>query len=228
MSAWLIGPVRKRRQGFSLLELIVVVAILGLTAVIGVTNISAAVRRQRLGTAAEEVKNLAGRALTEMQNRNSPTFLVFGRYVTDIGTDVAVILDTDEDGDLDEAIDPNGDGLFDDTAAALLLWRTRIPPDVFLSRDSTNASVVWAGAGEQPQLRAPDVDPTAPDLLFTRALACDFRGRALVPGAAPEMIRGAARIQLTHRDMVAGSLTPSVVYTVTIAPLFKATVTRVP
>ena len=42
------------------------------------------------------------------------------------------------------------------------------------------------------------------------------------------MITGPATVQLSHRDMIDGSLQPLVTYTVSIAPLFKVTVTRVP
>ena len=42
------------------------------------------------------------------------------------------------------------------------------------------------------------------------------------------MIPGPATIQFTHREMFEGTLTPFVTYTVSVGPLFKASITRVP
>jgi hypothetical protein len=60
------------------------------------------------------------------------------------------------------------------------------------------------------------------------ALQCDFLGRAVIPGAIPAMITGPATIQLSHREMIAGSLQPLVTYTVSIGPLFKTSIARIP
>lgn len=209
------APGRSRRRGVTLIELIVVLAILGLALTFGLSGLNSAFKRQRLNTAAEDLKTLAGRALTEMQNRNVPTFLVFGNYIADVGTDVAVVIDTNGNGAWD--VDKNSDGLFDDPDNDdEVLWRTRVPVDVALS------STALATQTFNTQWARPSSGSVS------AALMCDFMGRAMIPGATPAMITGPATVQLSHREMITGSLTPQVTYTVSVGPLFKASIARVP
>lgn len=244
MTASRLAQVRRRRRGFSIIEILVVLFILGIAFTFGLSGLNTALKRQRLNSAAEEVKSLAGRALTESQSRNLPTFLVFGKYVDGVGTDVAVVADTNGNGVLDEAYDPNGDGLLDDASPNVVLRRTRVPPEVFLVAPVDASPVQWAAAGAQVQWRvSPPPGSTTPT--FSTAILCDARGRAMVPGTPdtvdnsttppttisgipPSMIPGPATIRLTHRDMVSGKLTPLVTYTVSIGPLYKAAIARVP
>ena len=58
-------------------------------------------------------------------------------------------------------------------------------------------------------------------------LLCDFLGRAVIPTTGA-MITGPATVQLSHREMISGSLTPLVTYTVSIGPLFQTVLARVP
>lgn len=210
--------VRNRRgdRGFSLVELLVVVAILGLALVVGLGGVGSALKRQKLGSAAEELRHLGGRALVEMQGRNVATFLVFGRYVDGAGTDVGVVVDGNGDGDGFD-VDRDGDGLFDDAGNEdRVLWRFRVPAEVALSTtapDAQSFNSQWARPSSGP---------------VSAALMCDFMGRAMIPGATPRMISGPATVQITHREMISGGLTPVVTYTVSVGALFGTTIGRVP
>ena len=214
------APPGKRRRGFSLIELLVVVVIIGLTLTLGLSGIVSALKRQRLGTAASEVNNLVTKVYSTMQDENQQTFLVFGKYVAGTGTDVAVVVDRVENGVCDEAIDPNNDGLFDDAPTNLVPWRYRIPADVALSNAAANGQTFNA------PWRRPTSGPVSAVLL------CDFMGRAMTPpeavGGARAVVNTPATVTLTHAEMISGKLTPAITYTVSIAPLFRSTLRRVP
>ncbi len=219
-------PARTRRirraRGFSLLEILVVIAILGIALMLGLAGVSSTLKRQRLASAADDLRTIAQRALTEMQNRNVATYLVFGKYVTDVGTDVAVALDTNNNGRIE--IDKNGDGLFDDANNDdTVLWRVRLQPEIALSTTAVNAqsfNAQWAKPASGSN---------------SAVLLCDFLGRTMRPDvsgapplAAPTQVTAVATVQMTHRDMISGALTPLTVYTLSINPLWAATVQRTP
>ncbi len=216
-SRW--APTRKRRKGFTLVELLVVIAIIGLTVTLGLSGILSALRRQRLSSAANEVGTLAGKAFTTMQDENQQTFLVFSKYVAGSGTDVAVVVDENENGVCDEAIS-NAAGLFSDAPRTRVPWRVRLPEDIALSNTALSGQVFNA------QWRRPTSGAVSAVLL------CDFMGRAIIPpeavGGARAVATGPATVQLCQRDMISGELEPLVTYTVSVAPLFKVTVRRVP
>ena len=214
------APPGKRRRGFSLIELLVVVVILGLTLTLGLSGIVSALKRQRLGTAASEVSNLVTKVYSTMQDENEQTFLVFGKYIAGTGTDVIVVVDRNGNGACDEAIDPNNDGLFDDAPVNLGPWRYRIPADVALSNAAANGQT----------FNAPWRRPTSGSV--SAVLLCDFMGRAMTPpeaaGGARAVVNTPATVTLTHAEMISGKLTPAVTYTVSIAPLFRSTLRRIP
>lgn len=217
---------RMGRRGFSIVELLIAIAVLGIMFAIGITTVGATIRRQRLNSAAEELKTLAGRALTTMQQENQMTFLVIGRYVAGVGTDAAVVIDANGNNVCDEAIDPNNDGLLrDDAPRNLVPWRMRIPADVALSNVALNGQVFntqWARPASGT---------------ISAVIQCDFMGRTLIPAttaptppatAISALATGPATVQLSHEDMISGALTPLVTYTVSVTPLFKASIRRVP
>jgi type II secretory pathway pseudopilin PulG len=195
-------------------------AILGITLTLGLSGIVSGLKRQRLATASSEVNTLVTKVYSTMQAENEQTFLVFGKYVANRGTDVAVVVDRTVNGVCDEAIDPNNDGLFDDAPTNLVPWRYRIPADIALSNAAANGQT----------FNAPWRRPATGSI--SAVILCDFMGRAMTPpeavGGTRAVVNTPATVTLTHADMISGKLTPQVTYTVSIAPLFRSTLRRVP
>ena len=76
------SPRSRRRRGFSLVEVMVVVLILGLIAVMGGGEIARAWKRQKLQSASGDVRVLFQRAYSEVFRRGTAVFIQVGPLVT--------------------------------------------------------------------------------------------------------------------------------------------------
>lgn len=123
----------KGERGFSLIEVLVVVAIMGMVAVILTVATSKALKRQRLETAAQEFKGFVDRAyiLTAQQGRG--VFTEIGPVQANGSRIVRLVEDTNENGAM-ETTDRE-------------LERMTLTSDIVLSNSATAATAWPAGAG---------------------------------------------------------------------------------
>jgi prepilin-type N-terminal cleavage/methylation domain-containing protein len=196
---------RRSALGFTLVELLVVVAVIGIALLVGIQGLTSTVKRQNLASASNDLTAFAQRVQIEMQRRNTVSFLLVHPWTAQ-GTLVELILDT------------NANGLPDDAVLASYTLR----PELALS--STSAT----GQTFNAQWTSPADG--------THYLECDFQGRAMITtlSAPPVTATGAqqisapATVPLSHSDMISGSLTPQVVYTLSINPVWKPSLARTP
>lgn len=235
-------------RGFSLAELLVVLLILGIISVIGGREISQAWKRQKLQSAAADIKVLVQRALPEMQRLNMQTFVQVGPLVTAGASrylPIYLIGDANGNGGIDPFANPvtlaKPDLLiaeYDIIVKGLTGVRGVSGVDQEFSASgydvSTIQSNLWlppAGCGLG---RAPFCDND--DWTVARAVMCDFQGRAIamVAGAAPPpdpvssgvQLAAPATLVLTHVDMVSGSVMPRTRYVLSINPVWSVRIQK--
>jgi prepilin-type N-terminal cleavage/methylation domain-containing protein len=220
------------RRGFSLMEMLAVVAILGIIAVVGGSEISRAWKRQKLQSASTDIRVLFQRALPEMQRRGMPVFVQVGPLVT-AGTakylPIYLIGDADQDGAVGAFCrnPPAGalgcpDLLIDQynivvTGASGTMGVSGVDQEFSLSMADTTQveSTFWSGSDTATKWTSWSVP-----LL----LRCDFQGRAV--DATGRQIAAPATLNLTHVDIVHGSLMPPTRYVIAINPVWSVRVTK--
>lgn len=188
------------QRGFTLVEAMVVVLIIGFLAALAVVQVNKAWQRSRLEGAAGTVQSFLQSAYTYMVNNRAPVF---------------VRLVMSSAGPTMLAITQNSDG------SGTVFATYKVPNFVSLSTtDPTtgalDAATVWPCGACPPATCT--IGPGTPGVL-----ECDTMGRAMnISCSPPEMVSGVQSLVLTHVNMVRGSLQPRIVYTIQIPPVWKA------
>lgn len=196
-------PTRPSRaaRGFSLIEVIVVVAIMGVIAMIGIGQLSKALARQLVASGASDSRTAMQRVRTEGQNRNVMSFLRIAPPNANGTTPLQVIIDSNNNSQLDVGTDRV---ILDYPVAADLVVASPAP-----------AGVTGATTWDQWIARATN----------DHYVGCDFLGRTVNPTTGVQVVRP-ARIELTHAGMVSGKITPQVTYTLSVNPVWNVAVSQ--
>jgi prepilin-type N-terminal cleavage/methylation domain-containing protein len=234
------APRPRRPRGFSLVELLAVVAILGIIAVVGGSEISRAWRRQKLQSASTDIKVLFQRAFPEMQRRGMPVFVQVGPLDTTTAPPakyLPIYLIGDQSGD--EVLD------------CFQKVPTVACPDLLIDQynlvvtGSTGTSGI-SGVDQEFSLSVTNTSEIQSTLWSDnstawtnlRVIMCDLQGRAMAVGPKPSapkagqpastgrQIAGPATLALTHVDIVRGSLLPPTQYVIGINPVWSVRVVK--
>ncbi len=218
------APRRTSRRGFSLVEGLVVLAILSIIFVLGGREITRAWKRQKLQSAAVDLKTLMQRALPEMQRRNMQTFIQIGPLVNNVVTYLPIYLigDANQNGAIDAFANPptvaNPDLLIDEY-------------DIIVTGKTGVRGVT--GVGQEFCLSTADITKIDSTLWSDnstnwsnpRALRCDFQGRA-IDVATGRQIAGPAEFTFTHVDVVNGSFRPPTRYLISVNPVWSVRIRK--
>jgi prepilin-type N-terminal cleavage/methylation domain-containing protein len=234
------GPsARAGGRGFSLVELLAVIAILAIISIIGGQSILKAWQRQKLSSAATDVKVLFQRALPEMQRRGVTTFVQVGPLVTNASVrylPIYLIGDANGDGQVTAGFAnpaPAGGDLLIDEYDVIVVGQTGVKGTTGASEDfclSVNditqvMSSRWLTSSVA--CGSPLVPPFCDSLDWTvgRALQCDFQGRAIDTSTGLQLA-GPAELVLTHVGVVSGAFQPPTRYVLSINPVWSVRIQK--
>jgi prepilin-type N-terminal cleavage/methylation domain-containing protein len=226
------GSPKRSMAGFSLIEMLVVVFIVGIIAAISTLSVSTTLKKARLETMAETVRGLIGRAKSYAVNNQANVFVILGPTGNAYGSTagpkgIILLVDRNRNNVPDDAIINTttdyvcsiGQGALTQLVPGIPI-RDRGNDDISLSiADVTKIQANWpifAGAAGGPA--------TPYDQNFA-ILVVDPVGRTLDPNTFT-MVANTMTLTVTHRDMVTGSLRPQQIRTVRISPLFGVSVVK--
>lgn len=184
-------------RGFTLIEMLVVVMLIGFAAAIASIQLNKTWQRYRLDTTATDVRNLLQSAYVRMGATRAPVFV---RLEPASGGSTAVLR-------ICSAADGSGE-----------LQRLSIPDFISLSTsDPTKLECNW------PKADGSVASPA--DQAVTRELQCDTMGRTRTRTGVlvtdPTIGLTSVVLTVTHKDMLDGSLTPKIRHNVQVFGLWQ-------
>ena len=215
----------RSRRGFSLVEMLAVVAILAIIFILGGIELSKAWKRQKMQSAATDIKILFQRAFSEMQRRNMRTFIQVGPLVTAGAAKympLYLIGDANGNGGIDPFANPP----------------TIASPDLLIGEydivvKGLTGTVGTTGVDQEFSLSELDVTQVESTLWSDnstnwnnkRAIMCDFQGRAIAVATGAQLAAPATLV-LAHVGVVNRSLMPPTRYLITINPVWSVRVLK--
>jgi type II secretory pathway pseudopilin PulG len=216
--------------------MLAVVAIFAIVLILGGGEISKAWKRQKMQSAATDIKILFQRALSEMQRRNMRTFIQVGPLVTAGAAKympLYLIGDANGNGGIDPFANPP----------------TIASPDLLIGEydivvKGLMGTVGTTGVDQEFSLSELDVTQVESTLWSDnstnwnnkRAIMCDFQGRAIAmkPGATPPpdpvstgaQLAAPATLIFTHVNVVNQALMPPTRYVLNINPVWSVRVLK--
>ena len=196
-------------KGFSLIEILVVVAILGMIAVIATVAVSKVIKRERVSSDARQLQGFINNAFVQAQVRSRGVFVTGVRNAADGSHTFQLVEDTNGNSSLDG---PTTDLVI---ATQLVPSTTEVagfPYSGAPSAYGTFGTNTWPFTGSGSTLKV--------------ILMCDSMGRAINP-TVPGQIGQPVTLSLTHVEMLTGTLNPKIRFDLQVFPLWNCTVTQV-
>lgn len=190
-------------RGFTLVELLVVLAILGLTLTVAGVAVMRAIKRNYLSSTVQNLQLLASRAQLEAQRRSTTVFLRIGPVGSGPNGSLPVELWADADGD----------GAFEAATDLQLQQILLDPTQISLSTAASNQiqSANWSN----------DADTTV-----ERLLACNTFGQTINPATGLQ-IAATATLTITHTEMISSVLLPRLNDQLRISPAFNVEIVEI-
>jgi prepilin-type N-terminal cleavage/methylation domain-containing protein len=201
-------PAAKPR-GVSLIELLAVIAILGIIFTIGAVFIGPPLKRAQLGGAANDLVVFGQRVVAQRQQQRAGQGSVVFIRAAPASRQFTMVTDATGDGQFQQ---PAGAGTDAEIAGQELVL-----PD----------TIVFYPSGASPPALPATYGPSWQGwsaVTTTFVLGVDFQNRAITSGGA--QISQAAVVNLTHVDMLSGAVTPLVVYRISIRPVWGVRLQR--
>lgn len=193
-------------RGFSLIEVLVVVAILGFIATLLTFNVSNTLKKQRLEMGAEQFNSFLRSAQVASAERSQGAFIVISPNADGSHT-LWMVTDTDRNNQL--GFDPASPDAGPDFVVPS--QRHTITDDIVI----------------HPEQAIPGGINLWPVIDGNFVLLCDPRGLPFDPSTnPPRPFTSAVRISITHAEMLNGGLRPKFRFDISVSPLWHSTVVR--
>ncbi len=209
---------RRGEFGFTAIEILIVVALIGLVAAIAIIQISKAWQRAQLDSEAGNIRSFLQSAYTYMINNRTAVYVELNRGSYPTPSTLSIV-----------TLNANG------TVNTVYSTHT-VPIYVSLSTTSTTYGALdnntvfpeWPATCPANNIVQGGTAVTSQGML-----QCDATGRAMAPPAGgtttcqiPTMVTTPQQLVVTHVKMVSGGLTPKIVYTLQISPLWNVAMNR--
>ena len=191
---------RRGGAGFTLIEALIVLALVGLITLVAIVPINAYWQRSRLETTAGDIRNFLQSAYFEAMNRHTALPVTLQQNPTTGLWELQV--------HLPPLVPPPPDPVF------------VIPAFISLADNPANTAGGWPVSSSDSSIRGVTCDPSDRTLVPT-----GFTGSAVESAGQP--VQEVKTLTVTHVSMVGGSLQPNTRFDIQLPPIWSVTVRKV-